>query len=85
MESVKDRKLTAIHLRASLVERLRVEARRENLSLNSLVETLLQDALERKPNPETLAAIEEARRGEYAGTLDVSSFDAFMKSVNAID
>lgn len=37
------------------------------------------------PNEETRAAIDEARSGKYAGTLDVSSFEAFMKSVHAIE
>lgn len=37
------------------------------------------------PNDETREAIDEARLGIYAGTLDVSSFDAFMASVNAIE
>ncbi len=37
------------------------------------------------PNDETREAIDEARLGLYAGTLDMSSFDAFMASVNAIE
>ena len=85
MEATRDRKLTAFRLKTSLVERLKQEAKRENRSLNNYVETLLMDATYRNPNAETLAAIEEARSGKYAGTLDTNSFDAFMKSVNDID
>lgn len=32
-------------------------------------------------NPVTLAAIEEARTEEAAGTMDTSSYDAFVKSI----
>ena len=78
-------KQIAFRLSTALMERLRVEAKRENRSLNNLVEVLLTESLDRRPNPETMAAIEEARSGKYAGELDASSFDAFMKSVNALD
>lgn len=37
------------------------------------------------PNSETIVAIEEIRNGKYAGELDMSSFDAFMKSINSIE
>lgn len=62
---------------------------------NSLRKTLqeLQDAEETglknlpdasllfHPNEDTIEAIEESRRGEYAGTVDCSSFEAFKKSL----
>ena len=32
-------------------------------------------------NEETIEAIEESMRGEYAGVVDCSSFDAFKKSL----
>lgn len=80
-----ERKQIAFRLSTALMERLRVEAKRENRSINNLVEVLLTESLDRRPNPETMAAIEEARSGKYAGELDASSFDAFMKSVNALD
>ena len=32
-------------------------------------------------NEETIEAIEESMRGEYAGIVDCSSFDAFKKSL----
>lgn len=85
MSTATERKQTAFRLSTALMERLRVEAKRENRSLNNLVEVLLTESLDRRPNPETMAAIEEARSGKYAGELDASSFDAFMKSVNALD
>lgn len=76
---------TSFRLRASLMERLHAEARYEHRSLTNLVETLLDEALKHRPNPETLAAIEEARSGKYAGTIDASSFESFMKSINEIE
>lgn len=85
MNTTIERKQTAFRLSTALMERLRTEAKRENRSLNNLVEVLLTESLDRRPNPETVAAIEEARSGKYAGELDASSFDAFMKSVNALD
>lgn len=85
MSTTIERKQTAFRLSTALMERLRIEAKRENRSLNNLVEVLLTESLDHRPNPETIAAIEEARSGKYAGELDASSFDAFMKSVNAID
>ena len=85
MSTATERKQTAFRLSAALMERLRIEAKRENRSLNNLVEVLLTESLDRRPNPDTVAAIVEARSGKYAGEFDASSFDAFMKSVNAID
>ena len=35
----------------------------------------------KNPNAETIEAIEESRSGKYAGTVDTSSMDAFMKSM----
>ena len=81
MGTTKDRKITAFRLRTSLLERLKQDAKRQNRSLNNYVETLLMDATYHKPNAETIAAIEEARRGEYAGTLDTSNLEAFIKSI----
>jgi hypothetical protein len=34
-----------------------------------------------EPNEETIEAIEEARAGKYAGTIDISSLEAFLKSI----
>ena len=37
------------------------------------------------PNAETRAAIEEARSGAYAGSLDMASYESFLKSINDIE
>ncbi len=60
----------SLPLNASLVERLQKEATYEHRSLTSLVEAILTEALKHRPNPETMAAIEEARSGKDAETYD---------------
>ena len=82
METTKDRKITSFRLNTSLVERLKQDAKRQNRSLNNYVETLLMDATyHRKPNAETMAAIEEARSGKELETLDVDHFREFVASL----
>lgn len=61
------------------------QAKKANRSLNNFVESTLMDAVYSEPNEETIAAINEARSGKYAGTIDVSNFDAFMKSLDEIE
>lgn len=74
------RKQTSFRLREDLVKALQEEARKANRSLNNLVECLLMAAMYSEPNEETIAAIEEARTGKFAGTIDTSSMEAFIKS-----
>lgn len=81
MDTTVHRKQTAFRLKTDLIERLRLEARRENRSLNNLVEVILSEALDRKPNPETMAAIEEARSGKELETLDLEHFDDFIAAL----
>ena len=79
------RKQTSFRLREDLLQILQEQAKKANRSLNNFVESTLMDAMYSEPNEETIAAINEARSGEFAGTIDVSSFDAFMKSLNEIE
>ena len=58
---------------------------KEQQSVDDWVEGLLLDAIYHEPNEATIEAIEEAQAGRYAGTLDASNFEAFMKSVEAIE
>ena len=84
METI-ERKQTAFRLRKDLLEKIKKDAAKENRSVNNYVETLLLDAVYREPNEDTLEAIKEAMSGKSAGTLDLSDFDSFMKSVNEIE
>lgn len=85
METAAERKQTAFRLSVDLLEKLRVEAKKQNRSLNNYVESVLMSVVYRKPNKETIAAIEEAKSGKYAGTIDTTNFDSFMKSINEIE
>lgn len=79
------RKQTSFRLREDLLQVLQEQAKKANRSLNNFVESTLMDAVYSEPNEETIEAINEARSGKYAGTIDVSSFDAFMKSLDEIE
>ena len=79
------RKQTSFRLREDLLQILQEQAKKANRSLNNFVESTLMDAVYSEPNEETIAAIEEARSGKYAGTIDASSVEAFMKSVIEIE
>lgn len=74
------RKQTSFRLREDLLKVLQEEARKANRSLNNFVESTLMDAMYSEPNAETIAAINEARTGKFAGTIDTSSMEAFIKS-----
>lgn len=79
------RKQTSFRLREDLLQILQEQAKKANRSLNNFVESTLMEAVYSEPNEETIAAINEARSGKYAGTIDVSNFDAFMKSLDEIE
>lgn len=85
MDATIDRKQTAFRLSTDLLGRLKIAAKRQNLSLNNFVESVLMDVVYNEPNEETKAAIEEARAGKYAGTIDTRNFDTFMESINRIE
>jgi len=84
METI-ERKQTAFRLRKDLLEKLKIDAAKENRSVNNYVESLLLDAVYRDPNEETIEAMKEVMSGKFGGTLDLSNFDSFMKSVNDIE
>ena len=69
------RKQTSFRLREDLLKVLQEEARKANRSLNNFVESTLMDAMYSEPNEETIAAINEARTGKFAGTIDTSSME----------
>jgi len=79
--SNKARTRAYLRLRPQLVERLKADANREHVSFNRYVEGLLLDSIFNVPNEETLEAIKESKRGEYAGTIDLSSMEAFKRSM----
>ncbi len=76
-----DRKQTAFRLRKDLLERLKIEARKENRSLNNYVESVLMDVVYKIPNDETLAAMKEAKEGKSLETLNLNNFEEFVASL----
>lgn len=80
MEAVVDRKQTAFRLRSDLLDRLKEAARKQNRSLNNFVESALMDVVYNEPNEETKEVIEEAKAGKFAGTIDTSNMEGFLKS-----
>ena len=74
------RKATTVRLPDYMLTDLHNEARRTGVSVSRLIEDTLEESLYR-PNSETLAAIEECRSGVEMEELDLSSFDAFIKSM----
>ncbi len=81
MDTLVLRKQTAFRLREDLVERLKIEAKRNNRSLNNYVESVLMEFLYREPNAETIEAMTEAKEDTTLTSVDVSSFENFLKSV----
>lgn len=79
------RKQTSFRLREDLLQVLQEHAKKANRSLNNFVECTLMNAIYSEPNEETIEAINEARSGKYAGSIDTTDFESFMKSVNEIE
>lgn len=69
-------------LRADLVERLKQLAAKDNRSLNNYVETILMDVAYNTPNETTVAAMKEARNQANLTTVDMSSYEAFLNSLD---
>lgn len=65
----------------ALMERLKIEAKRNNVSVNSFVETMLSDMLYFTPNETTVGAMKETLSGKYAGVIDTSTKESFISSI----
>ena len=80
MTQTMTRKATTVRLPAYMLTDLHNEATRRGLSVSRLIEDTIEESMY-QPNAETLAAIEEARSGVEMEDVDLSSFDAFLKSM----
>lgn len=85
MDATIEREQTVFRLSTDLLQRLKVAAKKKNQSLNNFVESALMDVVYNEPNEDTKAAVEEAKAGKYAGTIDMRNFHTFMKSINDIE
>ena len=81
MEIAIPRTQTAFRLSNELLRRLKIEARKQNRSLNNYVESVLMDAVYRVPNRETLAAMEEARDEKNLETINLENLEGFIDSL----
>lgn len=72
---------TAFRLSDELLKRLKLEARKQNRSLNNFVESVLMDAVYRTPNNETLATMEEARESRNLETINLDNLEGFIESL----
>ena len=71
---------TSFRLNADLVAMLKEQAKQFDRSLDSYVEGLLFDIVYHEPNEDTKAAIADAKSDKNMTPVDMSSFDAFVKS-----
>ena len=61
-----------------------VRSKRLYLSGNtSKLDAYLMNEVYHIPNAETRHALDEIKRGKYAGTIDTSSIEAMIKSIEA--
>ena len=81
MESAISRTQTAFRLSNELLKRLKIEARKQNRSLNNFVESVLMDAVYRTPNARTMAALNEARENDNLGTINLDNLEGFIESL----
>jgi len=81
METTITRTQTAFRLSTELLKRLKVEARKQNRSLNNFVESLLMDAVYRTPNATTAAAVKEAREDKNLETIKLDNLEEFIESL----
>ena len=81
METAIPRTQTAFRLSNELLRRLKIEARKQNRSLNNYVESVLMDAVYRVPNRETLAAMEEAGEETNLETINLENLEGFIDSL----
>ena len=81
METTIIRTQTAFRLSTELLKRLKIEARKQNRSLNNFVESVLMDAVYRIPNSQTMAAVKEAREDENLETINLDNLEEFIESL----
>ena len=81
MEATIPRTQTAFRLSNELLRRIKIEARKQNRSLNNFVESVLMDVVYRTPNKETLAAMEEAKDNRNLETINLDNLEGFIESL----
>ena len=75
------RKQTTVRLPDYMLADLHSEARKQGTSVSRLIEEIAEEFLYRKPNPDTLNAIEEARSGKEMEELTPYQLEHFEEFV----
>ena len=81
IETTITRTQTAFRLSTELLKKLKIEARKQNRSLNNFVESVLMDAVYRTPNAQTKAAVREAREDKNLETINLDNLEGFIESL----
>lgn len=81
MDTTIVRTQTAFRLSTELLKRLKLEARKQNRSLNNFVESILMDAVYRKSNATTMAAVKEARENDNLDLINLDNLEEFIGSL----
>ena len=81
MEATITRTQTAFRLSTELLKRLKIEARKQNRSLNNFVESVLMDAVYGTPNAQTMAAVKEARENDNLESINLDNLEGFIESL----
>lgn len=81
METTITRTQTAFRLSTELLRRLKIEARKQNRSLNNFVESVLMDAVYRTPDAQTMAAVKEEREDKNLETINLDNLEEFIESL----
>lgn len=72
---------TAFRLSNELLKRLKIEARKQNRSLNNYVESILMASVNVIPNQETLASMKEACEDRNLDAINLNDLEGFIDSL----
>jgi hypothetical protein len=77
------RRQTSFRLNPELINRLKVEAKKANSSLNNYVESILMEFVYDKPNKQTAEAIEEVMSGKHLSNkpVDMTNVETMVNSI----
>jgi len=81
MATATPRTQTSFRLSNELIDKLRVEAKKHNRSLNNLVESILMAFVAHSQNETTPVKMREAETSENLETLDLANFRNFVDSL----
>ena len=81
MNTTNTKTAASIRINSGVLKQLKEEAKKEDKSLSSYLETLLYEMGYRPYNEETVQACREAREGKIAGVVDTTSRETIEASL----